>query len=461
MRLTAALLAICTAPFVLRAQDVKTINPRVMEVIDAVSEERIGETLNKLESFGTRNIFSSQNDPEHGIGAARKWIYEQLRSYSPRLEVSYDTYRVKKNKGRIIRDVELQNVVAVLPGMVNKEHHIIVSGHYDSAVAVRRPQNAAPTDGATDGAVSPVTFDVESKAPGANDDGSGTAAVLEMARVMSRYEWKNTIVFIAFTAEEEGLVGSTLYARRVHKENQIIDAVLNNDIIGDDVGGSGRKNNTSVAVYSEEPADSLSRELARYVKQVCERYVPSMRVDLVFRQDRLGRGGDHSPFNQEGYAAIRFTTPEENYANQHSVTDTVANMSIPYTARVVRVNAAALASLALAPKKPLVEEQIMRQGKPVMVMMLTRGKTRYDAQLRWKNENPEPDLAGYAIVVRPTTSPFWEQEIFVGNVTEYLMKDVSIDDRIFGVKAIDKNGNASLVSVYVPRPRPPLEIETY
>jgi hypothetical protein len=186
-----------------------------------------------------------------------------------------------------------------------------------------------------------------------------------------------------------------------------------------------------------------------------------MRVDLVFRQDRLGRGGDHSPFNQEGYAAIRFTTPEETYANQHSVTDTVANMSIPYTARVVRVNAAALASLALAPKKPVVEEHVTRQGRPMTVMMLTRGKTRYDAQLRWKNEKPEPDLAGYAIVVRSTTSPFWEKEIFVGNVTEYLMKDVSIDDRIFGVKAIDKAGNESLVSVYVQRPRPPLEIETY
>src|SRR5579864_9706801 len=136
-------------------------------------------------------------------------------------------------------------------------------------------------------------------------------------------------------------------------------------------------------------------------------------------------------------------------------------MSIPYTARVVRVNAAALASLALAPKKPTVEEQVMRQGKPTTVMMLTRGKSRYDAQLRWKNENPEPDLAGYVVVMRSTTSPFWEKEICVGNVTEYLMKDVSIDDRIFGVKAIDKNGNSSLVSIYTPRPRTPLEIETY
>ena len=467
MRLKTTLLLLSAAPFAVWAQD-KTTNPRVTQIVEAVSEERIGETLKKLESFGTRNIFSSQDDPASGIGAARRWIYDQFRSYSPRLQVRYDTWRVKK-KGRIIRDVEMHNVVAVLPGTMNKDRHIIISGHYDSAVATRRPQNAPTTDGsapepASDGSQpggGPTTFDVESKAPGANDDGSGTAAVLELARVMSQHEWRNTIVFIAFTAEEEGLVGSTLYARKAHKDGQIIDAVLNNDIIGDDVGGDGRKNNTAVAVYSEEPADSLSRELARYIRQACERYVPSMRVDLVFRQDRLGRGGDHAPFNQEGYAAVRFTTPEENYKNQHSLTDTVANMSIPYNTQVARENAAALASLALAPKKPVVEEEVTRQGRKMIVSMLGRGKTRYDAQLRWKNENPEPDLAGYIVVMRSTTSPFWEKEIFVGNVTEYTMKNVSIDDRIFGVKAVDKDGNTSLVSAYIPRPRPALEIETY
>jgi hypothetical protein len=481
MRLSSAVILLSAAPFSLFAQD-KPINPRVSEVVDAVSEERIGAILKKLEGFGTRNIFSPQDDPERGIGAARKWIFDQFQSYSPRLQVRYDTWRVKK-KGRVVRDVELQNVVAVLPGTGNKDRHIIISGHYDSVVLARRPQgaapNATPTDGAAQGSAAPTgaadvapsdgsipgggtaTYDIESKAPGANDDGSGTAAVLELARVMSKYEWRNTIVFIAFTAEEEGLIGSTLYARKAHKDGQIIDALLNNDIIGDDTGGDGRKNNTSVAVYSEEPADSLSRELARYIRQACERYVPSMKVDLVFRQDRLGRGGDHAPFNQEGYAAVRFTTPEENYKNQHSLTDTVANMSIPYNTQVARENAAALASLALAPKKPVVEEEVTRQGRKTIVSMLGRGKTRYDANLRWKNPNPEADLAGYIIVMRSTTSPFWEKEIFVGNVTEYTMKNVSIDDRIFGVKAVDKDGNTSLVSAYIPRPRAVLEIETY
>jgi nucleotide-binding universal stress UspA family protein len=454
MRLTTALLLLGALCSVARAQDGHAINPRVKEIVDAVSEDRIAEILKKLEGFGTRNIFSSQTDPEHGIGAARKWIYDQFSSYSPRLQVSYDTYRVKNNaakRGRIVRDVQLQNVVAILPGAINKDRHVIVCGHYDSAVIARRREQG------TTQSPQPITFDLESKAPGANDDGSGTAAVLELARAMSQHEWTNTIVFIAFTAEEEGLVGSTLYARKAHKEKENIEAVLNNDIVGDDTGGNGAKNNTSIALYSEDPADSPSRDLARYIKETCEHYIPSMRVDLVFRQDRLGRGGDHIPFNQEGFAAVRFTAPEENYANQHSLTDTVANMSIPYTARATRINGAALASLALAPPKPIVEEQVTRQGKPVTVSMLSRGKSRYDAQLRWKGG---PDAAAYIVMMRSTTSPLWEKEIFVGNVTEYLMKDVSIDDRVFGVKAIDKEGNASPVSTYVSRPRPPLEIQT-
>ena len=187
-----------------------------------------------------------------------------------------------------------------------------------------------------------------------------------------------------------------------------------------------------------------------------------MQVDLIFRQDRFGRGGDHMPFNQEGYAAVRLTSPSENFANQHSRTDTLANMSVPYATRVVKVNAAALACLALAPKAPVVMEEITRGSrKGQLAPMISRGKTRYDALLRWKSEKPEPDLAGYAVLVRPTTAPYWEKEIFVGKVNEYLIKDVSIDERIFGVKAIDRDGNESLISVYTTRPRPKLEVETY
>jgi len=186
-----------------------------------------------------------------------------------------------------------------------------------------------------------------------------------------------------------------------------------------------------------------------------------MRVDTVFRADRFGRGGDHTPFNQEGFSAVRLSSPEENFANQHTVTDTFANTSVPYTTLVTKVNGAAAASLAWAPKAPLTSEVTERNGQKVTTLFLTRGKSRYDAALKWKQENPEADLAGYVVVWRSTTSPFWEHEVFVGNVTEYSLPDVSIDDLVFGVKAIDKDGNESMVSPYVQAPRAKRKIETY
>jgi hypothetical protein len=187
-----------------------------------------------------------------------------------------------------------------------------------------------------------------------------------------------------------------------------------------------------------------------------------MRVDLIFRHDRFERGGDHTPFNYEGYAAVRFTSPAENFANQHTATDTFANTSPGYATRVTRINAAALASLALAPKAPDVTREI-KSGvyKGRIVPNIGRGKSRYAALLKWKNENAEPDLAGYAIVSRSTTASDWQKEIFVGNVNEYTLEDVSIDELVFGVKAIDKDGNESLVSAYADAPRPKRVIEVY
>ena len=451
-----ALFTACCAP-----AQYKAVNPAVQKIVDSVSEERVTQILKKLESFGTRDLFSSDDDPAHGIGAARRWIFDQFSSYSPRLQVRYDTYRVKK-KARIVRDIELHNVVAVLPGKLNPERQFIISGHYDSFAFVRTPP-VSPTGG---GESTPDEFfelpNHSEVAPGVSDDGSGVAAVLEMARILSQYEFEKTIVFIAFAGEEEGLVGSTLYARKARAENQIIDGVLNNDIIGTELAGDSGIENKTVQVYSDDPADSSSRELARYVSEMSGRYLPGLTLQLVFRSDRLGRGGDHTPFNQEGYPAIRFTTPNENLGNEHTTTDTFANMSVPYTARAIRANAAALASLALAPKAPVVTEPIAsgpRKGQPTPT--IGRGKSRYDAAMRWKNDNPESDLLGYAVVMRKTTASNWEREIFVGNVTEYTVKDVSIDDNIFGVKAIDRDGNESLVAPYVPNPRPKLEVETY
>ena len=457
MRLKLPLLTLVVA--VSAPAQYKAVNPRVQTIVDQVSEQRIGEIMKKLESFQTRNIFSADDDPAHGIGAARRWIYDQFKSYSPRLEVRFDSYRVKK-KGRVVRDVELHNVVAVLPGKLNPERQFIVSGHYDSVATLHPLQGG---EGAQP--VGDEQFSLENlspTAPGVADDGSGTAAVMELARVMSQYEFEKTIVFVAFTAEEEGLLGSSLYARKARKENQIIDGVLNNDIIGTDVSGSGRSDNDRLLVFSEDPDDSPSRELARYVKEISERYFPALNIELVFRSDRFGRGGDHTPFNQEGYPAVRLTTPDEIFANQHTVTDTFANASVPYTTRAAKANAAALASLALAPKAPVTNEPIKsgpRKGQPTP--MLGRGKSRYDAVLRWSNESPEQDLLGYVVVMRKTTSPDWEREIFVGNVNAYVLQNVSIDDVVFGVKAVDRDGNESLVAPYVAGPRSKIEIETY
>jgi hypothetical protein len=180
----------------------------------------------------------------------------------------------------------------------------------------------------------------------------------------------------------------------------------------------------------------------------------------MFRADRFGRGGDHTPFNQEGYAAVRFSSPSENFTHQHTLTDTFANTSVPYIARVTKVNGAVAASLALAPRAPVVVNEVERNGRKMEQLMLQRGRTRYDAALRWKHEKPEADLAGYVVVMRSTTAPNWEREIYVGKVLEYTMPDVSIDEVVFGVKAIDKDGNESLVTPYVPAARQKRTIET-
>jgi Zn-dependent M28 family amino/carboxypeptidase len=271
---------------------------------------------------------------------------------------------------------------------------------------------------------------------------------MELARVMSQSRFDKTIVFIAFAAEEIGLSGSQTYAAMAKQTGMEIEAVLNNDIIGSDVAGNGQSATNFLRVFAAGPEDSPSRDLGRYVKQLAERFVPSMQVHMVFRVDRFLRGGDHLPFVNQGYAAVRLTTPSENYANQHSVTDTFANTSVPYAARVTRMNGAVLASLALAPAPPVLNWTVSSGvNKGGHVPLLTRGKSGYDAVLHWQ-ANTEPDLAGYGVVMRSTTSPEWEREIWVGNVTSYTMRDVSIDDVVIGVKAVDMDGNQSLVSPY-------------
>ena len=426
----------------------ESLNPRVQQVVDAVSPDRIAAVLQKLESFGTRNPHSSTDDPQHGTGAARRWIIEQLRSYSPRLEVREDRHAVKKG-GRFVRDLDIVNIVAILPGTTQKDRHVIVSGHYDSMVIVRKKEAAADPD-------APLTqtadWDATANAPiapGVSDDASGTAVTMELARVMSQREWNKTLVFIAFDAEEEGLVGSTRFADEAKKAAMTIDGVLNNDIVGNDVGGSGKKESSRVYVFSDDPADGPSRSLARFIHDTSARYVPSMTVDLVFRPDRFSRGGDHTPMNNAGYPAVRFTTEAENYANQHTVTDSFANASLEYTASVARVNGAAAAALALAPAAPDVTREVKTGvNKGRRVANLGRGKSGYDAVLKWTAPADAQDIAGYVVAVRRTTAPLWEREIYVGNVTEYTLKNTSIDDVVLGVKSVDKDGDESPVAAY-------------
>ncbi len=450
------------------------VNPAVQHIVEAVSEQRIQASLEKLESFGTRYVLSAQDDPVHGIGAAKRWIHDELQSYSPRLEVSYQNFTVNKGarQGQIIRDVELSNIVAVLPGTIHKDRYVLISGHYDSVALVRKPytgedqliaesvrrgmderearellkllppeSNSGPLDFEAT-AAQPI-------APGVTDDGSGIATVMELARVMSQYQFDKTIVFVAFAAEEIGLSGSQVYAANAKKTGMQIEAVLNNDIIGSDVSGNGRSATNILRLFAAGPEDGPTRDLGRYMKQMAERYVPSMQVELVFRGDRFLRGGDHTPFLNQGFPAVRLTTASENYKNQHTVTDTSANTSVAYTTRVARMNAAALASLALAPAPPVLN-WTYRSGpnKGGRLPLLTRGTSGYDAVLHWL-PNTEKDLAGYAVVMRSTVSPVWERETWVGNVTTYTISDVSIDDVVIGVKAVDAEGNQSVVSSYM------------
>lgn len=449
-------------------QPTQRLDPKIQKIVADVSADRIAEIEKKLESFETRNTLSDPSQPNRGIGAARQWILDQFKSYSPRLQVSFDTHTIPKG-GRVWKEVELRNVVAVLPGKIPQaaSRWIMITGHYDS-LNLRVPQELR----------SDPAKAAEIVAPGVTDDGSGTACVMECARVLSQYEFDATLVFVALAGEEQGLIGARAMAKRLKEKSQTIQAVLNNDIIGSEVSGNGVIDNRRVLVMSEDPNDSPSRQIARYVKRIGERYFPEMTVDLIFRYDRFGRGGDHTAFNQEGFAGVRITTPNENFANQHSPTDTFANTSPTYAAKVTRINAAAAAAMALAPRSPIVSRPAPAATGTAATTPATNPATTaaadpdeaaaprrqptgpglsrgggYDAVLRWDQPDPEADLAGFIVVVRSTTSPDWEREIWAGNVKEFTLKNTSIDQVVFGVKAVDKEGHESPVSAYVLAPR--------
>ena len=424
------------------------LNPEIAKIVRAIDARNIERSVRKLASFGTRNTLSSQNDPARGIGAARDWLYEEFSKAAAqsdgRMTVEKQTFEQSKAP-RVATPTMITNVVATLRGAAPESsgRTYVVSGHYDSMCS-------SPTDGQCD-------------APGANDDASGTAAVLEMARVMAGQKFDATIIFMAVAGEEQGLLGATYFAEQAKQKGMDIEAMFTNDIIGNSLGGNGVRDARSVRLFSEgvpssekpEEAtvrrgvggenDSASRQLARFIKETGERYVRGMRVTMVYRRDRYLRGGDHIPFLERGFPAVRFTEPNEDYRHQHQnlrIENGVQYGDLPefvdfaYIANVARVNAASLAMLALAPARP--------RNTALVTSRLTN-----DTDLKW-DANKETVLAGYEIVWRDTTSPVWTGVRWTGNVTSYTLKGMSKDNYFFAVRAVDKQGNRSPASF--PRP---------
>ncbi|MCX7176289.1 MAG: M28 family metallopeptidase [Proteobacteria bacterium] len=430
-------------------------NPQIEAIVAGISPQRIEARIRRLAAFHTRHTLSDTSSETRGIGAARRWIKAELdqcgREAGGRLKVSFDTFMQPASR-RIPQAVEITNVVAVLPGTqaAALERYYVVSGHYDSR--------------ATD------VMDAVSDAPGANDDASGVAAMMEMACVMAAQRFDATLVFMAVAGEEQGLFGSTHWAEQAEKQGLHVSGMITNDIIGSSTADDGKRDDRSVRLFANGlPAllaaqssaatdgfaprarkelkaitqsggefDTPTHQLGRYLKEIGERYVPGFTVKLIPRPDRFLRGGDHLPFLERGYAAVRFTEPAEDYRHQHQdirndkgvqYGDLPEFVDFSYVAQVTRVNAAGLASLALSPAVP--------QEVGIEVSELEN-----DTSLRWR-ANTEPDLAGYRILWREPGEALWRYSTDVGKATRHTLKGISKDNFIFGVAAIDRDGNSS------------------
>ncbi len=430
------------------SQHLHAPSPALRAMLREVDPRRIQSDIHALAGFGTRHTLSSQTDPTRGIGAARDWIFDQLQGYAAasdgRMTVVKQSF-VQPPGPRNPEPVTVTNLVATLRGTQPESaaRVYVVSGHYDSRC----------TD------VLNFTCD----APGADDDASGVAAMLELARVMAKRTFDATIVFMAVAGEEQGLYGSTYFAQQAKAAGMDVEGMFTNDIIGSSTSDQGKRDPFTVRLFSEgvptseTPAqaalrqsiggenDGPSRQLARYVKEVGENSATDMHVRLIWRRDRFLRGGDQIPFLQQGYPAARFTEPAENFAHQHQDVrvengvqfgDLEQFVDFGYTARVARVNGAALANLAWAPATP--------KNARIDTTQLTN-----DTTLTW-NANPESDLAGYEVVWRESTAPLWEHTVPVGNVTTYTLKNLSKDNVQVGVRAVDRDGYRSPVAFPVP-----------
>ena len=417
------------------------IEKTLTEIATAPSAERIENDIIKLVGFGTRHTLSDTISATRGIGAARRWVKSSFEEVSKNcdncLEVSYLGDLVKADGSRIITDTKVVNVMAIQRGTTYPNRYVIMSGDIDSRVSDAN--------------------DFTSDSPGANDNASGLAGTIEAARVLSKYKFPVSIIYVGLSGEEQGLFGGKIMAKYAKEKNWDIIAVLNNDMIGNIEGIDGVIDNSTFRVFSEAisvkttdkernsmrfyggEVDGTSRQLARYVDKLTEQYMTNLDAIMIYRLDRFGRGGHHRSFNDEGFTGVRIMENHENYNRQHQdirvengikYGDVLEGVNFDYAAKLTAVNCLTLASLAAAPLEP----------KNVMIAGAVEPSTR----LKWDDVDDKNSI-GYKIYWRDTTSPQWQYSRFVGKTTYYTLKNIVIDNFLFGVVSVGKNGAESLV----------------
>ncbi|WP_417658263.1 M28 family metallopeptidase [Pseudidiomarina sp.] len=424
--------------------DVDYVDQQALHDIQAaVSAERIEHDIKKLVSFGTRHTLSETESDTRGIGAARRWIKAEFDRISAEcggcLEVYYQS-RVISGEPRIPDPVEVVSVIAVQKGTVDPGRYVIMSGDIDSRV----------TD----------IMNYTSDAPGANDNASGVAGTLEAARVLSKYDFAGSIVYAALAGEEQGLFGGKIMAEQAQKDGWRIKAVLNNDMIGNIEGINGVINNTTARIFAEGTrqdetpedvrrrrfmggeVDSPSRNVARYIDWMADRYIPNLDTMVIYRLDRFARGGHHRPFNDLGYPGVRIMETNENYNRQHqdirvedgiAYGDTIDGVNFDYAAKLTALNAVSLAGMAWAPSPP--------------AQVKIAGAVSPNTTLSWAAPSAaEKDLIkGYRVYWRHTDAPNWEFSRYAGDVTEFTLENVVIDNYFFGVASVSQDGFESPV----------------
>lgn len=417
------------------------IDKILIEISTAPSAERIENDIKTLVNFGTRHTLSDTVSSTRGIGAARKWIKSTFENISNNcnncLEVLYLSELIKSDGRRIVSDTKVVNVMAIQRGTTYPNHYVIMSGDIDSRVS-------DPNDFTSD-------------SPGANDNATGMAGSIEAARVLSKYKFPVSIIYVGLSGEEQGLYGGKIMAKYAKENGWNIIGVLNNDMIGNIYGIDGVIDNSTFRVFSEAIStnttekernsmrfyggeiDGPSRQLARYIDKLTDDYMTNLDAIMIYRLDRFGRGGHHRPFNDEGFTGVRIMERHENYNRQHQdirvengikFGDAIEGVNFEYAAKLTAVNCLTLASLAAAPLEP----------KNVMIAGAVQPSTR----LKW--ESPKDDnIVGYKLYWRNTTSPQWEYSRFVGKTTDYTLENIVIDNYLFGVASVGENGAESLI----------------